>query len=152
MPRHRPRSVMNWRKRGYQNAMQSNVCQANHGVCLDSMGPVNREKHKICRERAATGCTLRGERLPSTQQCDHHAGKLELGVPCEHAGGSQARNVVSHYKQLSRRNNIRTHSRSNTHQRQHTPLLTTIHPHRSLQTLLLSKHHQIMEQMHTTIS
>ena len=33
----------------------------------------------------------------------------------------------------------------------HTPLLTTIHPHRSLQTLLLSKHHQIMEQMHTTI-
>ena len=63
-------------------------------------------------------------------------------------------NVVSHYKQLSRRDNIRTHSRSNTHQRQRTPLLTvtTIHPHRSLQTLLLSKHHQIMAQMHTTIS
>ena len=83
---------------------------------------------------------------------DHHAGKLELGVPWEQARGSQACNVVSHYKQLSRRNNVRTHSRSNTHQRQHTPLITTIHPHRSLQTLLLSKHHQIMEQMHTTIS
>ena len=38
------------------------------------------------------------------------------------------------------------------HQRQHTPLLTTIHLHQSLQTLLLSEHHQIMEQMHTTIS
>ena len=75
-----------------------------------------------------------------------------LGVPCEQAGGSQARNVLSHYKQLSRRNNIRTHNRSYTHQRQHTPLLSTIHPHRSLQTLLPSEHHQIMEQMHTTIS
>ena len=99
-----------------------------------------------------TCCTLREERLPTTQQCDHHAGKLELGVLCEQAGGSQARNVVSNYKKLSRRNNIRTHSRSYTHQRQHTPLLTTIHPHRNLQTLLLSKHHQIMEHMDTTIS
>ena len=132
--------------------MLSNVCQANRGVCLDGMGPVHREKHQNCGERAATGCTLREERLPSTQQCDHHARKLELGVPCEQAGGSQARNVMSHYKQLSGCNNIRTHSRSYTHQRQHTPLLTTIHPHRSLQTLLLSEHNQIMEQMHTTIS
>ena len=105
-----------------------------------------------CGEPAATGCTLRKERLSTTQQCDYHAGKLELGVPCEQAGGSQARDVVSNYKQLSRRNNIRTHSRAYTHQRQHTLLLTTIHPHRSLQTLLLSKHHQIMEQMHITIS
>ena len=113
---------------------------------------LSREKHQICGECAATGCKLREERLPSTQQCDHHAGKLELGVRCEQAGGSQVRNVVSHYKQLSRRNNIRTHIRSYTHQRQHTPLLTTIHTHRSLQTLLLFKHHQIMEQMHTTIS
>ena len=138
--------------RGYQNAMLSSVCPANRGVCLDGMGPVHREKHQICGERAATGCTLREERLPTTQQCNHHAGKLELGVPCEQAGGSQARNVLSDYKQLSRRNNIRTHSRSYTHQRQHTSLLTTIHPHVSLQTLLLSKHHQMMEQMHTTIS
>ena len=114
--------------------------------------PSTEKKHQICGERAATGFTLREERLPTTQQCDHHAGKLELGVPCEQAGGSQARNVVSNYKQLSRRVNIRTHSRAYTHHRQHTPLLTTIHPHRSLQTLLLSKHHQIMEQMHTTIS
>ena len=49
------------------------------------MGPVHREKHQIGGERAATGCTLREERLPSTQQCDHHARKLELGVPCEQA-------------------------------------------------------------------
>ena len=118
--------------------MLSNVCQANRGLCLHGMGPVHREKYQIDGERAATGCTLPEERLPSTQQCDHHARKLELGVPCEQAGGSQAPNVVAHYKQLSGRNNIRTHSRSYTHQRQHTPLLSTIHPHRSLQTLLLS--------------
>ena len=126
--------------RGYQNGMIPNICQANRGVYLNGMGPVHREKHQICGERAATGCKLREERLPSTQQCDHHAGKPELSVPCEQAAGSQARNVVSHYKQLSGRNNIRTHSRSYTHQRQHTPLLTTTHPHRSLQTLLLSNH------------
>ena len=94
----------------------------------------------------ATGCPLREERLPSTQQCDHAARKPELGVPCEQASGSQARNVVPHYKQLSGGNNIRTHSRSYTHQGQHTPLLTISHPHRSLQTLLLSQHHQYMEQ------
>ena len=41
--------------RGYQNAMLSSVCQANRGVCLDGMGPVHREKHQICGERAATG-------------------------------------------------------------------------------------------------
>ena len=82
--------------RGYQNAMLSNICQVNRGVCLDGMGPVQRGKHQIGRERAATGYTLREEPLPSTQQCDHHAGKLELGVPCEQAGGSHARNVVSH--------------------------------------------------------
>ena len=105
--------------------MLSNVCPANRGECLDGMGPVHREKYQIDGERAATGCTLPEEQLPSTQQCDHHARKLELGVPCEQAGGSQARNVVSHYKQLSGRNNIRTHSRSYTHQRQHTPLLST---------------------------
>ena len=132
--------------------MLSSVCQANRGVCLDGMGPVHREKHQICGERAATGCTLREERLPTTQQCNHHAGKLELGVPCEQAGRSQAHNVVPHYKQLSGSNNIRTHSRSYTHQRQHSPLHTTFHPHRSLQTLLHSEPHQIMEQMPTTIS
>ena len=82
-------------------------------------------RHQICGERAATGCSLREERLPSTQQCDHHDRKPELGVPCEQASGSQARNVIPHYKQLSGRNNIRTHSRSHTHQREHTPLLTT---------------------------
>ena len=38
------------------------------------------------------------------------------------------------------------------YQRQHTPLLTTFRPHRSLQTLLLSEHHQVMKQMHTTVS
>ena len=89
-------------------------------------------EHPICGERVATGGPLREERLPSTQQCDHHARKSELGVPCEQAGGSQARNVVPHYKQLSGRNNIRTHSLSYTHQRQHTPLFTTFHQHRSL--------------------
>ena len=114
--------------------------------------PPQRKTSNRCGDRAATGCTLREERLPSTQQCDHHARKLELGVPCEQAGGSQARNIVAHYKQLSRRNNIRTHSRFYTHQRQHTPVLSTIHPHRSLQTLLPSEHHQIMKQMHKTIS
>ena len=55
------------------NAMLSNVCQANRGVCLDGMGPVQREKHQIDGERAATGCTPPNERLPSTQQCNHHA-------------------------------------------------------------------------------
>ena len=115
------------------------------------MGSVQVE-HQICGERAATGCPLREERLPSTQQCNYHARKPEMGDPCEQAGGSQARNVVPHYKQLSGRNNIRTHSRSHTHQREHTPLLTTTHPHRSLQTLLLSEHHQVMEQMHTTVN
>ena len=44
------------------NAMLSNVCQANRGVCLDGMGPVHREKHQIDGERAATGCTLPEER------------------------------------------------------------------------------------------
>ena len=138
--------------RGYQNVMLPNFCQANRGVCVDGMGSVHREEHEICGERAATGGPIREERLPSTQQCDHHARKPELVVPCEQAGGSQARNVVPHYKQLSGRNNIRTHSRSYTHQRQHTPLLTTFHPHRSLQTLLLSEHHQDMDHMHTTVS
>ena len=52
------------------------------------MGPVHREEHQICGERAATGCRLREERLPSTKQCDHHARKPELGDPCEQAGGS----------------------------------------------------------------
>ena len=75
---------------------------------------------------------LRGERLPSTRQCDHHTRKPELGDPCGQVGGSHARNVVPHYKQLSGRLNIRTHSRSYTHQRQHMPLPTTFHPHRSL--------------------
>ena len=73
-------------------------CQANRGVCLDGMGPVHRGKHKICGERAATDCTLREERLPSTQQCDYHAGKLELGVPCEQASGSPAGQLVMLYR------------------------------------------------------
>ena len=110
--------------------MLPKVCQANRGVCVDGMGSVQVE-HQICGERAATGCPLREERLPSTQQCNYHARKPEMGDPCEQAGGSQARNVVPHYKQLSGRNNIRTHSRSHTHQREHKPLLTTTHPHRT---------------------
>ena len=51
------------------------------------MGAVHREKHHIYGELAETGGTLREERLQSTQQCDHHARKLELGAPCEQAGG-----------------------------------------------------------------
>jgi len=113
------------------------------------IGSVHREEYQIFGERAATGCPLREEWLPLTQQCDHHAWQPELGDPCEQAGRSQARNVVPHYKQPSGHNNFRTHSHSYTHQRQHTLLLTTFHLHRSLQTLL-SEHHQVMEQMHTT--
>ena len=48
--------------------MLPNVCQANRGVCIDSIGSVHREEHQICGERAATGCPLREERLPSTQR------------------------------------------------------------------------------------
>ena len=39
--------------------MLSNVCQANRGVCLDGMGPVYREKHQNCGERAATTCFVK---------------------------------------------------------------------------------------------
>ena len=116
--------------------------------------PPTEKNIKSVGERAATGCPLHEDRLPSTQQCDHHARKPELGVPCEQASGSQARNVIPHYKQLSGRNNIRTHSRPYTHQRQHTLLLTTsFQLHRSLQTVLLSEHYQDMKQkQHTTVS
>ena len=127
-------------------------CQANRGVCVDGMESAHRETKYLWRT-AATGCPLHEDRLRSTQQFDHPARKAELGVPCEQASGSQARNVIPHYKQLNGRDNIRTHSRPYTHQRQHTLLLTTFQPHRSLQTVLLSEHHQDMEQkQHTTVS
>ena len=78
--------------------------------------------------------------------------KALTGWPLRAGGDRQARNVVPGRKQPGGRNNILTHSRSYTHQRQHTPLLTSIHPHRSLQTLLISEKHQIMEQMYTAVS
>ena len=123
---------------GHQNIMLPNVCQTHRGVCVRGMGSVHKEEHQICGECAASSCRFREERLHSTQQYDHHD---RMYGPFEQAGGSQARDIIPYRKQpraSSGRNNILTHCHSYLlhHQRQFTTQLTTIHPHRSLQTLL----------------